>query len=190
MRLIAQIISSVSPNAKHWDQRIVLGCWAAKFLPLCAKYLPTFPISHIGFSIPYARQFLSVPNVSFNMLQKTLIVPYFGAKFLRDARAKNRPVFVWTVNEESMMRWSISKKLDGVITDDPKRFLEVCDDWEHGRRKVNITWSQWMGILWINFMVLIFGAIFWWKYGVTQKRKVNRVREERAFSGKQGREDE
>lgn len=89
-----------------------------------------------------------------------------------------------------MMRWSISKKLDGVITDDPKRFLEVCDDWEHGRRKVNITWSQWMGILWINFMVLIFGAIFWWKYGVTQKRKVNRVREERAFSGKQGREDE
>ncbi len=88
-----------------------------------------------------------------------------------------------------MMRWSISKKLDGVITDDPKRFLEVCDDWEQGRRKVDITWSQWMGILWINFMVLIFGAIFWWKSGVTQKRKVNRVREEMAFSGKQGRED-
>lgn len=174
MRLIAQTISSVSPNAKPWDQRIVLGCWAAKYLPFCSTYLPTFAISHIGFSIPYARQFLSVPNISFNMLQMTLITPFFGARYLRDARRANRPVYAWTVNEESMMRWSISRGLDGVITDDPKRFLEVCDDWERGHRKVIITWRQWLSILWINFMVLVFGSIFWWKYGGTQKRKEQR----------------
>ncbi|CAF9907078.1 MAG: hypothetical protein ALECFALPRED_003059 [Alectoria fallacina] len=175
MRLIAETIQAVPPNPlKPWNQRIVLGCWAVKFLPLCAEYLPTFPITHIGFSIPYARKFLSVPNVSFNMLQKTLILPFFGARFIRDVKAKGRPLFIWTVNEEDMMRWGISKELDGVITDDPKRFLEVCDEWEHGTRGIKISWGQWMMIAWINLMVLVFGTIFWWKYSSTGKGKPTR----------------
>lgn len=165
MRLIAETVQSVPPHPlKPWNQRLVLGCWAVKFLPLCAEHLPTFPITHIGFSIPYARKFLSVPNVSFNMLQKTLMLPFFGARFIRDVKAKGRPLYVWTVNEEDMMRWSINKEVDGVITDDPKRFLEVCDEWEQGKRKINISWGQWMMAAWINFMVLVFGTIFWWKY--------------------------
>lgn len=172
MRLIAHTISSVPPSPyKPWNQRIVLGCWAAKFIPLCSKHLPGFAISHIGFSLSYARQFLSVPNISFNIVQKTLISPYFGPRFLQDAKAKGRPVFDWTVNEESMMRWSVSKGLDGVITDDPKKFLEVCDDWERGKREIVITWKQWLTVLWIQFMVLIFGSIFWWKYGGKEGRK-------------------
>ncbi len=172
MRLIAETIASVPPNPlEPWNQRLVLGCWAAKFLPLCSKYLPTFPISHIGFSIPYARQFLSVPNVSFNMLQKTLLVPYFGKRFIRDAKDKGRPIFAWTVNEEDMMRWCISKGLDGVITDDPKKFLEVCDDWERGKRDIHISLTQWMMVLWINLMVLAFGGIFWWRHGGMGKQK-------------------
>lgn len=77
-----------------------------------------------------------------------------------------------------MMRWSIGKSLDGVITDDPKKFLEVCDDWERGHRKVVITWRQWMMILWINLMVLIFGLVFWWKYGGTQKQKESKEKKE------------
>ncbi|KAL2058728.1 hypothetical protein ABVK25_000019 [Lepraria finkii] len=41
MRLIAHTISSVPPSPyKPWNQRIVLGCWAAKFIPLCSKHLP------------------------------------------------------------------------------------------------------------------------------------------------------
>ena len=171
MRLIAETIHSVPPNPlKSWNQRLVLGCWALKFLPLCAKYLPTFPITHIGFSIPYARHFLTVPNVSFNMLQRSLMLPLFGARFMREAKAKGRPLYVWTVNEEDMMRWSIEHDLDGVITDDPKRFLEVCDEWEQGKREINISWGQWMIIAWTNLMVLVFGTIFWWKYSSTDKQ--------------------
>ncbi|KAM0796516.1 PLC-like phosphodiesterase [Usnea florida] len=177
MRLIAETIQSVAPNPlKPWNQRLVLGCWAVKFLPLCAEYLPTFPITHIGFSIPYARQFLSVPNVSFNMLQKTLLLPVFGARFIRDVKAKGRPIYVWTVNEPDMMRWCINKQVDGVLTDDPERFLEVCDEWEHGKREVNISWREWMMIAWINLMVLIFGTIFWWKYRGTGQGKLSRKR--------------
>ena len=111
------------------------------------------------------------------MLQKTLVVPFFGARFIRDVKAKGRPLYVWTVNEQDMMRWSISKELDGVITDDPKRFLEVCDEWEQGKREINISWGQWMMIAWINFLVLVFGTIFWWKYGsATAKEKPTQKR--------------
>lgn len=190
MRLIARTIAGVAPNPlKPWDQRIVLGCWAAKFIPLCANYLPTFAITHIGFSLAYARQFLSVPNVSFNVLQQSLLLPYFGARFLRDAKAKGRPVYDWTVNEEAMMRWSISKGLDGVITDDPKTFLEVCDDWEQGTREIKFPWKSLTMIAWINFMVVIFGSIFWWKHGRMdrQQMKKKKVAQAMSFSGRQDR---
>ena len=63
------------------------------------------------------------------------------------------------------MKWSIQQGLDGVITDDPKRFMDVCEEWEGGKRKVEITWKQWISVLWINLMVVIFGIIFSWKYG-------------------------
>lgn len=80
-------------------------------------------------------------------------------------------MYVWTVNERAMMKWCIKNEFDGVITDDPKRFLEVCDEWEQGQREIEISWGQWMLIAWINFMVLIFGILFWWKHGGTGKGK-------------------
>lgn len=130
---------------------------------MCALYLPTFPITHIGFSLSYARQFFSIPNVSFNMLQKILIGPV-GARFLRDAKSLGRPVLCWTVNEENLMRWTIKNGLDGVITDDPKRFLEVCDQWEQGKRKISIQPKDFLLFLWLNLMVALFGTLFRWKY--------------------------
>ena len=69
------------------------------------------------------------------------------------------------------MKWSIKKEFDGVITDDPKQFLEVCDEWEQGMREIEVSWGQRMGIAWINFMVIIFGAMFWWKHGRTGEGK-------------------
>ena len=78
------------------------------------------------------------------------------------------------------MKWCIGRGLDGVITDDPKRFLEVCEEWENGKRRVESTWKQWMGILWINFMVLVFGAIFFWKHGgVGTKRRQKQKKADR-----------
>ena len=70
-----------------------------------------------------------------------------------------------------MMRWSISKGLDGVITDDPKKFMEVCKDWEKGKREIRISMKGKVMAAWINLMILIFGTIFYWKYGGIDKRK-------------------
>jgi len=101
----------------------------AAYVYHCMRHLPAFPITHIGFSVHYARRFLDIPGVGFNMFQKTLACRS-GARLIRDAHADSRTVFVWTVNSEHWMEWSIRAGVDGVITDDPKLFLEVCDRWE------------------------------------------------------------
>ena len=84
------------------------------------------------------------------------------------------------------MKWSISKGLDGVITDDPKKFLEVCDDWERGKREIVIVWKQWVSILWVQLMVIVFGSIFWWKYGGREgkKRRIEKGKESVALLSK------
>ena len=156
----------------------------AKFFPLAAHYFPTFSISCISFSPLYSRQFLSLPNVSFNMLQKSLLGIY-GPRFAHKVRADNRPLYMWTVNEDEMMRWSIAHGADGVITDNPKRFLEVCEEWQCGKRSWRFTRKQWMEILWFNFMIFLFTGMFWWRYGVLPGAKVEKVDEEEEFSGKE-----
>ena len=59
------------------------------------------------------------------MFQKTLVGP-IGSRFIKSVRKSGRSLFLWTVNDEEWMEWSIRKESDGVITDDPKLFLEVC----------------------------------------------------------------
>ncbi|KAK5950342.1 hypothetical protein OHC33_008561 [Knufia fluminis] len=155
MRLIADTLASVDPGRNPWQNRVVLGIWAAKYLSLCVKYLPNFPVAYIGFSTFYARQFLKVPHVGFNIFQKTLLGP-IGSRFIRDVQKQNRPLYVWTVNEANMMKWSIKKSVDGVITDDPKLFNEVCDEYDDERVTVQITWSQWLYSFWLFILVALF----------------------------------
>lgn len=167
MRLIASTIRSVRPSpTRPWSSRIVLGCWAAKYLPLCSNYLPGFPISHIGFSILYASHFFSVPNVSFNMLQGVLMTPW-GRAFIRKAHCDKRPVFAWTVNEERRMRWDIRNGLDGVITDDPKLFLDVRRRWHEGVSD-GFALTMWLDVLRINLFALVFGVLFQMKFGLRE----------------------
>ncbi|KAL2408359.1 Phosphatidylglycerol phospholipase C [Exophiala dermatitidis] len=159
MRLIATTLESVDPGARAWEERVVLGIWAAKFLPLCRKHMPKYPISNIGFSTCYSRQFLKVPNVSFNMLQKVLMGPV-GARFIRDVRKAGRPLYVWTVNETNLMKWSIQKGMDGVITDDPKQFKRICDDWNEQEPRAKPTWRQLLYTLWLWILIIVFSLPF------------------------------
>lgn len=102
------------------------------------------------------------------MLQKMMIGP-FGARFQRDAQAAGRAVFVWTVNEDDAMRWSIRKGVDGVLTDDPKRYLEVCDEYRDGMGSMSL--KSWPLVLWINMLALCFGPLVRWKYFGVDKEK-------------------
>jgi hypothetical protein len=92
--------------------------------------LPGFPIAYIGFSLAYSYELLKYDCVSyFNLLQGILVGPR-GSRFIREAHAKGRVIFVWTVNAEEWMDWSIRTGVEGVITDDPAKFSDVRKRWE------------------------------------------------------------
>lgn len=160
MRLISQTIQSVPPPSwRPWHTRIVLGCWAAKYLPLADHYLPGFPVTHIGFSTSYARQFFKVPNVSFNMLLPILQAPG-GKRFIKDAQTQGRPVFAWTVNVEPKMEWCIRRNLDGVITDDPKLFLEVCKRHDESAPEQRIPLRHLLDAIRVWVFAIFFGFLY------------------------------
>ncbi len=97
-------------------------------------------MSHVGFSPAYARALVRrVPGLSVSLLRFSLAslptppppsppLPLLlgGARFARDMRRRRVPLFAWTVNDEAWMRWAAARRLDGVITDDPRLFLDVC----------------------------------------------------------------
>ena len=74
-------------------------------------------------------------------------------------------MMVWTVNDEYMMKWAIKKGLDGVISDEPQKFLAVVEGWKRGEREMKLTMRQVFLLAWYNLMVMIFGLVFWWKHG-------------------------
>ncbi|KAG0652859.1 Phosphatidylglycerol phospholipase C [Hyphodiscus hymeniophilus] len=156
MRLIAETLRDVKPT-KPWKQRIALGCWTTSYLPLCAKYLPQYPIVHIGFSMAYAREFLKVPNVAFN-IQYMIMAGPGGNGLLRDAQAAKRDVLLWTINDANWMKWAIEKGVDGVITDDPKKYLEVCKNYTG--EKIRLGWKAWGTVLVMNAFARIFIFLF------------------------------
>jgi len=160
MKLIAQALELVQAQADApWSQRVVLGCWAAKYVPLAQQYLPGFPISHIGFSTSYARQFFDTPNISFNMLCPILQAPG-GRKFIRDVQALHRPIFSWTVNDEARMEWCIRRRLDGVFTDDPKLFGEVCRRYDESKPEPRMTIMLMLEAFRVWLFVLVLGTLY------------------------------
>lgn len=177
MQQISSAIASVPPSpTRPWESRIVLGCWAAKYLPLCARLLPGFSVSHIGFSILYASYFFAVSNVSFNMLQNMLMTPW-GRAFVRRVQRDRRPIFAWTVNDERRMRWGVRHGLDGVITDDPKLFLEVRSTWHQGVKDgEGFPWRLWGQVLWLHVLVLVFGVSFYWKYAWNSRKDLRHLK--------------
>jgi phosphatidylglycerol phospholipase C len=88
-----------------------------------------------------------------------------GSGFLRDVRAANRSIFLWTVNDIVWMKWSIGKEVDGVITDDPKKYLEVRDSYCGG--KIRLPFKMWGSVIWINIFAAVISLLFRTKYGFT-----------------------
>ncbi|KAJ6124542.1 hypothetical protein N7471_011859 [Penicillium samsonianum] len=174
MERIAKTIESVPMPAigPDWHRRIVLGCWSARYLPARAKHLPRYAVTLICLDLSYARQFLQVPLISFSINQMILMGP-LGRGFLDEARAARRRVYVWTVNAPNLMRWCIRHEIDGVISDEPGRFRQVCEGWEKEHKGVlsvpnpnldRITFRQRIQIIAVALYVICFGWILKRKY--------------------------
>lgn len=97
-----------------------------------------------------------------NVNQK--VVMGMGSGFLEEARAAGRRVFVWTVNEPSLMRWSIERGVDGIITDDPGRcrsmVLDAVKGVGPGTRDERVTVSQRAQAWAVSLLVVMFGWLF------------------------------
>ncbi|KAA8907554.1 PLC-like phosphodiesterase [Sphaerosporella brunnea] len=118
MRLTAETISKVHEGTEYWGGRIVLGCWTLKYLPVSER------IHHIGYSIPYAQQFLDHQDVGVNMFWPVMQTAA-GKAFLEELKDAGRSVFVWNINNDAGMKWAIANEyIDGVCTDDPVKFLK------------------------------------------------------------------
>jgi phosphatidylglycerol phospholipase C len=88
-----------------------------------------------------------------------------GKSFVRKAKQLNRQVYSWTVNQEKDMRWCIENELDGVIGDDPKKFLEVCAEWQIKPKPVKWTMGELYVLLKYQFLLTAFYFVFRWKFG-------------------------
>ncbi|KAF5541708.1 glycerophosphoryl diester phosphodiesterase [Fusarium phyllophilum] len=139
-------------NVLFWDAGIRLDDVAAdsleqaSFLQAARSELPTYPLAHISTSLLYSHHFLRVPNLGFNLNHKTLIGPS-GRLFLRELRKTDKLLMTWTVNDPRLMEWCIRQNLchpgrrhgkiegpaliDGVITDNPSLYLEICEEFEN-----------------------------------------------------------
>jgi phosphatidylglycerol phospholipase C len=95
------------------------------------------------------------------MFQPIMVGP-FGDAFMRDVKKAKRAIYLWTVNQEEAMKWSIYNEVDGVISDDPKKFLEVCERYQG--EKVNLAFKSLVYILFINVLVSAFTVVFKYKY--------------------------
>ncbi|GFF22332.1 phosphatidylglycerol phospholipase C [Aspergillus udagawae] len=161
--LLTEAFESVG-SATPWSARVVLGCWSAAFFPLCESYLPGFETALICFDLWYASRVLRDSPASVNVNQKVLMG--MGRGFLEEARAAGRRVFVWTVNEPSLMRWSIERGVDGVITDDPGRCRAMVLDAVKGaspsgmRHDERVTVSQRAQAWAVSLLVVMFGWLF------------------------------
>lgn len=118
----------------------------------------------------YARQFLQVPRISFNINQCILMGP-LGRGFLQEAFAAQRKVYLWTVNEPNLMRWGIRHGVDGIITDDPALYRQVCEEWEKEQKDGisdsnldRLTVGQRIRVTMVTLFVMAFGWFWRRKY--------------------------
>ena len=136
-RLLCVMISLCRALQASHAPSNVIGCKSrtdspfpqAEQLRLCHEHLPDFAITYITVSLILAREYMKILNVAINMRQETLF-GLGGRAFRERCQAEERPLYAWTVNKKSWMEWCIGARVDCVITDDPKLYLEVC-----GRRR-------------------------------------------------------
>lgn len=69
------------------------------------------------------------------------------------------------------MDWCIRQGVDGVVTDDIPKFVEMCEGFDEGRR---YAWSLAMirGFLFFNFWVFLFTTVWLRRYGVCVVKRI------------------
>lgn len=124
-------------------------------------------MSLIAWSPSLASALLPVSHLNFTLFNYSFATAR-GSRIRLQAKQQSRLVFSWTDNADEWMALSIRNEIDGVITDDPKRFLELCDQRSlkaAQSAKGAVTAKE--AMLWIvgNFLVLATEIVLWFMKG-------------------------
>ena len=87
-----------------------------------------------------------------------------GRLFIRKVKSRGQRLYSWTVNHEKGMDWCIRHGMDGVITDDPVKFLETCEHFQE-HKKPSWPLDLFMVLAQVNIFAFLFTLIFWTRHG-------------------------
>ncbi|KAI1333961.1 PLC-like phosphodiesterase [Xylariaceae sp. FL0016] len=153
LQSLVKTLSSVSPTTRSWKDRILLGAWDMQWVIACFKNLQGFQVVLTTPSPAYASAMLEVPGLHFSILNYSFATER-GARFRLRARDQGRNIFSWSDNTDRWMATSIRNKVDGVITDNPRRFIELCNQWpSSAARQSAYRWTLWEMIFWMGINI-------------------------------------
>jgi len=161
IRRTAAAVASV-PSKNGWSDRILLCCWTAAYVRLSRKYMPKFPLANVTWSPFYATAMAkAVPDIGLSVHRLALYSPFGQLLMRRIQGSGSHPLYSWTINEEGWMEWAIRRRLNGIITDDPKLYLEVCKRYrqesgiQRARRRYSLQ-SMWQALhAWYDVLYFI-----------------------------------
>jgi hypothetical protein len=101
---------------------------------------------------------LVVPDLHFGLLNYSFAIGR-GAHFISRARKQQQhgqKIFSWLDNTDLWMARSIRNGVDGVITDDPKWFIELCSQWDNAwiRERAG-RWTLRDLIFWLGINIIV-----------------------------------
>ncbi|KAK9380995.1 PLC-like phosphodiesterase [Kockiozyma suomiensis] len=122
---IAKIMLELTSDFSFWKERVVLGIWLVKFLPLCREHVPLVPLIHIGVDPLYAENFIHEPSVIAVSLLVASLYSNKGYGLIKSLRNLGKLIYAWTVNGAELMNLCIGLDIDAVLTDDPAMFAQL-----------------------------------------------------------------
>lgn len=123
MDVLAELLNKYTDKHPQLVDMLVIGIWNVDYLNKAKLLFPNYKLCFIGISVPAARtQFLD--NVDCLSLPFAALAGQDGQAFIKQARALNKRVFTWTINDPLQMKTCVIWKVDGVIGDNVPVMLE------------------------------------------------------------------
>ncbi|KAH8096687.1 PLC-like phosphodiesterase [Cristinia sonorae] len=122
--LMHKIISAQPDWETKLAPRLLIGLWHPTFLPHAKEHLGYCRRSYIGRNLYNARRFfwddVDVFSINFASLTGSA-----GEQFRKDCQAAGKKLMVWTVNEPACMVEAVRWKVDVILTDVTRTWLDL-----------------------------------------------------------------
>lgn len=167
------LMHKVISSHKNWETelapRIVLGLWHPRFIGPAMNHLPYCTMSHIGASPYIARTYFWEHCSAFSMNFGSMAT-IEGDRFRKDLKAAGKKLMVWTVNQTEQMMECIRWEADAIITDVPKKYLDLRANVEKDYKKADAQHSRFF--LWTTWWLWSPIQMFVWRMQSLRLQKI------------------